>query len=241
MTQKLLVSDADYNEKHIEYIKSALGDSLSRLGGELADRAGGGRSELTITADETALKLLRPALEDRISDVIAVGYKYSYFKRFVRTAGLNELEYELLLAALISADLDDDKRYVRCKIRNLKNYTVDGAFNFTMKPLKDKWSEVVAFIPSVFGKKELGDFVAYLVKEKRGRRVYVDRGSVYDKHFSRLTRVKLTERGNAETLREIIISAAGEVELESKISEEEEIYLKQFYGDGIFFGKSYFG
>ncbi len=240
MEQTLLFADLESNETNIDYIKNCILDTVNKLGGKLKKDLSRKRAELTLTLDDASLKFIIPPLEDKVADVIAVNYKYNFFKTFLRTKGLDELEYELLLCALISADLDEDKRYIRAKIRKSTTYSIDGIYNFTLKPLKEKWREVVSFIPSYFSYEELKEFVNYLVKEKTGRRVFVDGDKVYDRRFSRLSRVKLTDYKKACVLREVILSNSGEVELLSKQTKKEEFYLKEFFGDKIFFRKSYF-
>lgn len=241
MNSTLTVSDTYHNKVNLEYLFCSTEDTVKRLGGKIRLNDRKQRMEVVIEVDGATLKFIRPAVEDKIADVIAVNYKYNYFKKHLRTSGLKPLESEFLLSALISADIDDDKRYVRGKIRGSENYVIDGAFNFTMKPLKEKWAEVVGYIPSVFISEQLKEFIVYLVKDKGGRRVFVDNGKVYDRHFNRLSRTKLTGRDcDGEIIREIILSASGEVELGSRLPEIDEFYLKEFFGDKIFFRKSYF-
>ena len=192
----------------------------------------------TATVTDANAELFRRSLEDKIADVIAVNYKYEYFKRFIRPSGLTAVEYDLLLSALIAADIEEDKRYVLSRLS--APYAIDGSFLFLMKPLKKKWKEVVGYVPSYFNERELKDFIAYIVGEKRGRRVYVAHGGVFDGHYNKLFRSSLAGGGDIRTVKEVLLSSSGEVELDCKLKEVEEYYLKEFFGDKIFFRKGYF-
>lgn len=234
------VSDSKFNYNNIIYINNQLSDTVSRLGGGLKT-VNDERAHLFIDCGGASFSYLFPMLVDRIGDVIAVNYKYNYFKKNIRTVGLNQLEYELMLCALISADIEEDKRYIRSKLRGNSSYCIDGDFNFKMKALKDKWQEIVGYIPPTFTRSELKEFVSYLIGEKPKNRVYVDRRNVYDRHFNRLNRTFLVENGNdANIVKEVVLSASGQVELCEKLDELDEFYLKEFFGDKIFFGSGYF-
>ncbi|MGN0819523.1 MAG: hypothetical protein ACI4M6_03880 [Christensenellaceae bacterium] len=234
------VSDNKFNYNNIIYINNQIGDTVARLGGGLK-LVGDERSHLYIDCDGASFGYLFPLLIDKIGDVIAVNYKYGYFKKNIRTAGLNQLEYELLLNALISADIEEDKRFIRSRLRGNSSYCIDGDFNFKMKALKEKWAEIVGYIPPTFTRTELKEFISYLVGEKTKNRVYIDKHNVYDRHFNRLNRTFLVENGDkANIVKEVILSASGQVELCEKLDELNEFYLKEFFGDKIFFGSGYF-
>lgn len=238
MQQTLLFADSDDNLININYIKSSVSDTVVKLGGEVGFESSRSRPSLYLTMDEISLKFLQPSLEDKVADTIAVNYKYNYFKDKLRVKGLDELEFELLLCALISADIDEDKRYIRSKIRKFSTFAIDGIFNFTLKALQEKWKEVVTYIPTYFSLEELKEFVNYLVKEKTNRKVYATNSSVYDRHFNKLCRVKLIPYDKANIIREILLASASEVELISDIPTEEEVYLKEFFVGRISFSKN---
>lgn len=235
---ELIATDAAYRSGNIEYLFKTLDKPIRLAGGAAVMETKGDRCEFKATVPDDSAAFFKPSLEDKIADVIAVNYKYEYFKRFVRSAGLKTVEYDLLLSALIAADIEEDKRYVLSRLS--APYAIDGSFLFLMKPLKKKWKEVVGYVPQYFSERELKDFIAYIVGEKRGRRVYVANGGVFDGHYNKLFRSTLAGGGDIRTVKEVILSSSGEVELDCKLSETEEYYLKEFFGDKIFFRKGYF-
>ena len=71
--------------------------------------------------------------------------------------------------------------------------------------------------------------------EDRKKRVYVSGDKVYDAHYRVLRRRALLGGEGADVTREVLLSGGGEVELSGKIAEEDEFYLKQYFGDKIYF------
>ena len=234
----IIVSDGALRRSTTEYLDRTASRLIAASGGESSLYERDGRTYFLARVPEDRAARVKRVIEDKLSDVIAVNYKYEFFKRKVRVGGLDEVEYELLLSALISADLEDDKRYARSKLQG-PPYSLDGSFTFSMKPLADKWKEVVSYVPHYFAPEELKEFVSYIVGEKRGERVYVIGARVYDGHYNQLSRAFLTGGGECGLIREIILSSSGEVELSSPIPKRDEYYLREFFGDKIFFGKGY--
>lgn len=229
-------------------------------------------------------ELLRPIFEDlcdKIADVIAIGYKYDFFSDKIKGVGLSKNHRELLITALIAADLQEDKRYIRARIKKCsiqsrfeKDFclAIDGFYNFRLTALKNKWAEVAEYVPSYFSLRELSDFIAYLSCEKNGKRVIIDGQKVYDSRYNRLRRSSLlggnrersgycngdsavtqdeAEKGDfrgvkkpsefenasgvGDVIKETILSGAGEIEIKSAPSEKDEKFLREYFGDKVFF------
>lgn len=236
------ITDAAGNGANMFYLYNQIAPIVSRLGGLAEIDCQDKRCQLNISIDKAYSGYIRGEVEDKISDVVAVNYKYEYFKKKIHPKGINGLKYEFLLDALICADLDEDKRYVRAKMSRCDEYSIDGTFNFRMTPLKNKWEEIVGFIPDYFAEDQLREFIIYILKEKQGKKVYIENERVYDKNFNRLQRCLLTnlDIDEARVIREVILSGSGEVELNDKPSEIDEYYLKEYFGDKIRFGKGFF-
>ena len=107
-----------------------------------------------------------------------------------------------------------------------------------MKPLKQKWQEVVSYIPSSFTKKELKNFISYLIKDKTERRVYFKNGILYDKNCNVLQRRNLIfgDKNEGEFLKEIILSGAGEVQILAPLPPTDSKYLKEYFNTSVKYG-----
>ena len=239
---QIKITEASNKSKNVIYIYDMLSAVIKQLGCVSDLRGGKNRYELIVDVPSSYKELLINEIEDKIADVISVNYKYTFFNKRLNSSGLSAVERELLLTALISADIDEDKKYVVKKLKNYTEYTLDGIFNFRLKPLKEKWLDIVSYIPPGFQSVQLKDFIVYLIRDKMGKRVYFDGGQVYDKRYNLLKRIELLsgDSGEIPIVKEILLSGAGEVELGSPLPERDEFYLKEFYGDRVRFNANYF-
>ncbi len=234
------VTDAGFKKTSTEYLYRTLNKTVTVLGGKSANGEKDGRCYFYASVPDGRKENFHALITDKIADVVAVNYKYDFFKKNVRVSGLKPVEYEFLLSALISADIEEDKRYVAARLVG-PVYAIDGLFNFRMRPLVEKWREIVGYIPPYFVSDQLKRFVSYIVSEKKNGRVYVMGSKVYDVNYNLLSKAWLTGGGECKIIKEIILSSSGEVELTSPIPERDEYYLKEFFGEKIFFGRGYFG
>ncbi len=235
----ITVSDKEYNDGNLYYVQSATAEILGATGSTFRIVKSGDRAVLTIDCPDSYSEIVSTEIADKLADIVAINYKYDYFKKNIFISGLSKTESEILLASLIAADLDDDKKYVFDKIKNSYSVALDGVFNFRLQPLKRKWQDVVSYIPPAFMNSQLKEFISYLLENKR-KRIYIDCGKVYDSHFRRLKKSDLLGGGDVNVVKEAILSNCGEIELFGALPEADEKYLKEFYGDRIYFSSGYF-
>ncbi len=228
------ITESQNNSSNIIYVKHALNEIISQAGGEIRTWMASNRVNLKIDCPEYYSEILKTEALDKICEIIAVKYKYQFFKKNIKIGGLTGDEKEILYASLIAADLDEDKKYTFNKIKGFDNLSVDGIFNFMLTPLKNKWNEIVSYLPPCFLGEQLKDFVSYLI-EPRKNRVYVEGCSVYDNHYRRLKRCELLGGENTKLVRELILSNCGEIEVTGKIPELDEKYIREYYGDKVCF------
>jgi len=166
---QIKITESAKKSNNIIYIYEMLSLIIKQLGCIEELRGGKNRYELILDVPSSYKDLLLFEIEDKIADVISVNYKYTFFKKHVNLSGLNGLEKELLLTALIAADIDEDKKYVIKKLKNFQEYALDGIFNFRMKALKEKWNDILGYIPPGFQSLELKDFIIYLIKKRHAK------------------------------------------------------------------------
>ena len=230
----ITITENQSNEDGLLYVQTSGSELFSYAGASARLFSVDERSILTINCPEYYSDIIRAEIADKVAEIITIKYKYDYFKKNLHVGGLSAVEKEILLTSLIAADFDDDKKYAYDRIKSFTEISVDGTFNFRLKPLKSKWGEVVDCIPNCFLSSQLKEFISYLIENKR-KRVFVDHGKVYDSHYRRLKRSSLFGGDKIKILREILPSNCGEVELAGKIPEEDEYFLKEYYKDKIIF------
>ena len=234
------VSDSDLNESNMFYLQNALSEVFAPTDCAVKLKTENGRSMLSIDCPERYASVVRAETADKVAELIAVKYKYDYFKKSVKVQGLSAVENEIMYASLISADLVEDKKYCYEKLKNSSDIVIDGVFNFRFRALKEKWRGIAEYMPPCFISSQLKDFIKFLLENKR-KKAYVDCGKVYDWYYRRLKRADLLDGETAKITREIILSGCGEVEISGKTAPEDEFYLKEYYGDKIIFSTGYFG
>jgi hypothetical protein len=230
----ITISEKEHNDANLLYVQSSAGELFSGADCSLFTRKTNNRVELNVNCPESYADVVKVEIADKIAEIIAIKYKYEYFKSAVKVAGLSSHEKEILMASLIAADLEEDKKYAFDRVKNSYDVAIDGVFNFRLKPLKKKWSEVVSYIPVCFVNEQLKEFVSFLLENKR-KRVYVEGDRVYDSHYRRLKRSSLLDGEDLKITREVLLSNCGEVELCGQIPKEDEYYLKEYYSDKIIF------
>lgn len=236
---QIIVTDKDTINNNFDYVRATLSELLIKVDAKIDIFTSGARKTLSVMVPDEYEITARVEIADKLAEIIAVGYKYNYFKNNVHVGGLSKVQTEIFLTALISADFDEDKAYAFSKLKNKSDFSLDGTFNFQMQPLKKKWSEIVSYMPGCFVQKQLNEFIGFLL-ENRIKKVYVDAGKVYDSHYRRLYRTMLLgDCSDASILREVMIAGGGEVEIIGNIEREEESFLKEFYLPRITFQKDF--
>lgn len=238
MTQ-ISVTENENNKNNLYYVQSSLAEIFSQAGCSVNVIETDKRCILNINCPEQYKDIIKMEVGDKIAEVIAIRYKNDFFKKTISIEGLSKVEREILVAGLIAADLEEDKKYAFDRVKNQENIAIDGVYNFRLKQLKKKWVEITQYIPSCFLNSQLKDFIGFLLENKK-KRVYVESGRVYDSHYRRLKRSLLLDGEGALITREILLSNCGEIRLSGSLPKEDEYYIKEFYNDKIvFFGNSY--
>ncbi|MCK9181233.1 MAG: hypothetical protein M0P15_10370 [Bacteroides sp.] len=240
---KIFISENNCNQSNMTYLYNSMSESIVDCKAQVDLDIDDKRVNVTYSVDEKYHDFLKQRLEEKIAEIIAISYKYYYFKNNIKTSGLSDDEFEFLLASLISADFEDDKRFIKNKLKRISIYTIDGFFNFRLNALKNKWSEIAGYIPSYFNCEQLKDFISFLINDNnKGRKVFVDGENVYDKFYNKLDRSSLLQNNfsKGKLITELILSGCDQIELRSKVGEYEEKYLKEFYSGRVIFAKNYF-
>ncbi len=230
---KIIISENLNGKNNLFYIQSCLSELFIRTGCAILEKSDE-RCDFIVESKDCYEDVLLAEIFDKIAEVIVVKYKYDFLKSNIKIAGLKACEYEILMASLIAADLEDDKKYCLSRLPKSNRINIDGFYNFRLKLLKKKWLEVASYMPPHFVNSELKDFISFLLENKK-KRSYIDSGKVYDQHFRRLLRCTLLGYENARIIREVLLSNCGEVEISGSLEPDDEFYLKEFYKDKIYF------
>ena len=228
--EEITLSDQRERSSYITYLYNALSDGLLRAGGS---------GELLFGEERTALRLLVPygaeKLKDRVVDkvgeVIGIGYKYNFLQQRLNVC-LSRREKKLLCAALIAADYEGDRGYIRRKIGKKTQYAVDGIYSFRLGALREKWEKIASYVPDGFTSADLKKFCEFMVGESKNK-IYLKNNTVFGENFVPLRRSRLTGEEDAET--EIILSDAGFVYCLGDVEDSLGDFLQKYYAERAIF------
>ena len=229
VVEAITVSERSENGSHITYVYNALAEAV---------RKAGGSEELFFNEERAALRILvgeptklRAQLRERIAEVIGVGYKFRYLDERLNVC-LSKREKQLLCAALIAADLEGDKAYIRRKLEKMDEYSVDGFYTFRLAPLREKWDRIIRYVPDGFSTADLKQFCDFLVGESKNK-IYLKGNTVFTENFTPLRLSRLT--GEEDLEMEIILSDAGFVYCLGEVEDSVEDFLQKFYAERAIF------
>lgn len=226
---EITVSDGAENSSFITYLYNAAACAVAAAEGT-GELQFGDRAVLRVRINRREEEI-RAHLRDKIAEIIGVGYKYVFLKDRLNVC-LPKREKKILCAALIAADLDGDKTYIRRKLEPCAEYSIDGFFRFRLTPLLEKWEKIVSYIPAGFASVDLKKFCEFLVGESR-RKIYVKGSSVYGENFMRLRRSRLTGEEDTET--EIMLADAGFVYCLGRVEDSVGDFLQKYYAERVVF------
>ena len=233
--ENMFISESYENNSNILYIRENVSPIIFKNSKDeiVCDLR---RVGINFDIEEKVFRLAFNDIADKIADVIAIKYKYRFFEEKLNVVGLDQINKGILITALISADIYEDKKYILCKFKGSNKIAIDGFFNFRLDNLKKKWTEICNFIPDFFTEREVKEFVVYLMNEKPLRRVLVDGDKVFDKIGNRLNRASLLPGSGLLVFKELLLAGVKEIEIHSLPNDEiEQKYLKEYFGDKIFF------
>ncbi len=227
VVEEITITQNGFDGLYMSYLYGKVRERFSFLPAECELEKHGESTEIAFKTDREYCPYVRKFAEEHIADVIAVGYKYEYFRRRLPLPMLSNMQKRLLLTALVAADYREDRAYVARRLRGYCSYCLDGFFHFRLKELKKRWDGIVDYVPTEMSESSVEDFLEFLVEDGEGK-LYVKGGKVYDGEYRLLTRSLLT--GVESPIGEIIISGAEYVYCFGEVDEQTCAFLKKYYG-----------
>lgn len=230
VVSEITVSEGSEKSLYISYLYN---------GTMAAVKSVGGRGELAFSGQRAVLNYILPEGEtefraylcEKIAEIIDVGYKYRFLRERLDVC-LSRREIKYLCAALIAADLDGDKAFIRRKMKGATEYSIDGFYAFRLAALREKWERIIAYIPRGFSSRDLKKFCEFLVRESR-KKIYLKDGEVYGENFIPLRRSRLLGEEDTET--EIMLADAGFVYCLGGVEESVGDFLQKYYAERAVF------
>lgn len=233
--EKIIISESGTDCSHVAYLYHTLGGEAKADNAVFHLTFAGDRVKLEISVDREHFLRMKKLVASSVADVIAISYKYAFFKKRLCLSFLSNADREVLLASLIAADFNDDKKYLVKKLMPSTEFSIDGFYNFRMNALKDKWEEIVCLIPEHFTSFELERFISFLL-EGENKKIYIKDNEVFDERYRKLRRSRLIGSfPEFSFLREVILSGADNICCLTTPGRAECGFLKKYYGSRVFF------
>ncbi len=230
--EEITVTQNGFNAQYMSYLYGKVKERFSFLPSfcDLAKR--GDCANLCFQTEREYCPYVRKFTEEHITDVLAIGYKYSFLEGKLPLPMLSKKQRRLLLTALVSADYKEDRGYILRRLRGLRHYCIDGVFHFRLQELKKRWEELVSYVPTDMSESGMEGFIGFLAEDGEGK-VFVKNGKVYDGEYRPLSKSVLTGRESA--VGEILLSGAERVYCFGETETEVVRFLKKYYGEKAFF------
>ena len=85
---RLTISDGAYERETLAYLVGTLSDLFSQTGCNWFERADDDRAELTVEVPAFYADIVKGEIDDKISDIVSVSYKYDFLKHsHIRMSG----------------------------------------------------------------------------------------------------------------------------------------------------------
>lgn len=225
--EEITITQNGYNGLYMSYLYGKVQERFSFLPAVCDLKKDGEYAELAFRAERAYCPYVRRFAEENIADVIAVGYKYSFFEKRLALPFLDKAQKRLLFTALVAADYKDDKAYAYRRLGCSKCYSLDGVFHFRLRELKKRWEGIAEYVPADMNAASLDGFLEFLTEDGEGK-LFVKGGKVYDEEYRVLSRSTLT--GEESTVGEILLGQAERVYCFGDTDEQTARFLKKYYG-----------
>ncbi len=225
--EEITITQSGFDNAYTTYLFTKVRERFSFLPAAIDMERKGDFTEIAVKTERAYCPYVRRFVEENVADVIAIGYKYAFFKKRLCLPLLGQNEKRLLITALVAADFKEDKSYVARRLCGFENYSVDGVFHFRLQELKKRWDSVAEYVPKDMGEASLESFLGFLTEDGENK-LFVKDGRVYDEDYRLLSRSALT--GKASVVGEILLGSAGQVYCFGETEKSVGDFLKKYYG-----------
>ena len=81
-------------------------------------------------------------VKDLLADIFSIGYKNKYLSKKLNM-GSEDLLSRTLINTMCIFDNSYDKTAIKRNLENIRNFSLDGFYNFRLGDVKKKWDEIV--------------------------------------------------------------------------------------------------
>lgn len=230
--EEITITQNGYDGLYMSYLYGKVRERFSFLPSVCDLEKDGDRTELAFKTEREYCPYVRKFAEEHIADILAIGYKYSFFEKRLPLPLLTKPQKRVLLTALVAADYREDRAYIARRIRGFEQYCLDGLFHFRLRDLQKRWEGIIDYIPTDMGESSTDGFLEFLAEDGEGK-LFLKNGKVYDEDYRPLSRSLLT--GVENPIGEILLGGAEQVYVFGETDEDTKAFLEKYYGEKAVF------
>lgn len=230
--EEITITQNGFETLYMSYLYGKVKERFSFLPSICNLQKEGECTSIAVKAERAYCPYVRRFAEEHIADVLAVGYKYEYFRSRLPLPVLTPQQRRVLLTGLVAADYKEDRAYIQRRLRGFSSYCLDGFFHFRLQELKKRWEGIAEYVPTDMGERAADGFLEFLAEDGEGK-LFIKAGKVYDEEYRPLTRSLLT--GVGSVIGEILLGGAGRVYCFGETDGETRAFLEKYYKEKTVF------
>ena len=151
----------------LKYLAKQIEKPLTQARGIYALEEIDDREFLSVACYDESAGQISGLIKDVLADVFSIGYKNKYLSKKLNLSN-DDLLSRTLINTMCIFDNSFDKTAIKRNIENIKNFSLDGFYNFRLGEVKKKWDEIVILSNSydvvIKDNETMRDFLMFLIE-----------------------------------------------------------------------------
>ena len=135
--------NVDKKDGHfLDYLARQLDRPLAQARGVSALEEIDDRTFFSLACYDESAGQMSALVKDLLADIFSIGYKNKYLSKKLNM-GSEDLLSRTLINTMCIFDNSYDKTAIKRSLENIRNFSLDGFYNFRLGDVKKKWDEIV--------------------------------------------------------------------------------------------------
>ena len=135
--------NVDKKDGHfLDYLARQLDRPLAQARGVSALEEIDDRPFFSLACYDESAGQMSALVKDLLADILSIGYKNKYLSKKLNM-GSEDLLSRTLINTMCIFDNSYDKTAIKRNLENIRNFSLDGFYNFRLGDVKKKWDEIV--------------------------------------------------------------------------------------------------
>ena len=131
-----------FTDDFLDYLARQLDRPLAQARGVSALEEIDDRTFFSLACYDESAGQMSALVKDLLADIFSIGYKNKYLSKKLNM-GSEDLLSRTLINTMCIFDNSYDKTAIKRNLENIRNFSLDGFYNFRLGDVKKKWDEIV--------------------------------------------------------------------------------------------------